>query len=69
MTIKCKLTFIWLSELQVHPDEVELVRRDYAANNGWETFLSYEDVRQVSSTSCSMLPHPMIQLDFCSTRT
>ena len=29
------------------PEEVELVRRDYAANGGWETFLSYEDVRQV----------------------
>ncbi len=23
--------------------EVELIRRDYAANGGWETFLSYED--------------------------
>lgn len=28
------------------PDEIELVRRDYAANGGWETFLSYEDVKQ-----------------------
>ncbi|KAH9410941.1 radical SAM protein [Ordospora pajunii] len=28
------------------PDEVELVRRDYFANDGWETFLSYEDVKQ-----------------------
>jgi len=26
---------------------VELVRRDYMANEGWETFLSYEDTRQV----------------------
>lgn len=25
------------------PDELELVRRDYVANGGWETFLSYED--------------------------
>jgi len=33
-------------EPQVKPEEVELVRRDYAANGGWETFLSYEDVRQ-----------------------
>jgi histone acetyltransferase (RNA polymerase elongator complex component) len=24
---------------------VELVRRDYMANEGWETFLSYEDPR------------------------
>ena len=32
---------------QIHsnvlPDEVELIRRDYTANGGWETFLSYED--------------------------
>jgi len=27
----------------VTPDQVELVRRDYTANGGWETFLSYED--------------------------
>ena len=32
--------------LQVKPQEVELVRRDYVANGGWETFLSYEDPRQ-----------------------
>jgi len=28
------------------PQEVELVRRDYCANGGWETFLSYEDPHQ-----------------------
>ena len=28
------------------PEEIELVRRDYAANGGWETFLAYEDPRQ-----------------------
>lgn len=27
-------------------DQVELIRRDYTANGGWETFLSYEDVQQ-----------------------
>ena len=27
--------------------EDELVRRDYMANEGWETFLSYEDTRRV----------------------
>jgi elongator complex protein 3 len=27
----------------VRPESVELLRRDYAANGGWETFLSYED--------------------------
>lgn len=32
---------------QVQPDNVELIRRDYAANGGWETFLAYEDPRQV----------------------
>ena len=29
----------------VDPDQVELVRRDYTANGGWETFLSYEDAK------------------------
>eukprot|EP00744_Colponema_vietnamica_P005302 GILI01007777.1.p1 GENE.GILI01007777.1~~GILI01007777.1.p1 ORF type:complete len:551 (+),score=107.80 GILI01007777.1:45-1697(+) len=27
-------------------EDVELVRRDYVANGGWETFLAYEDPRQ-----------------------
>lgn len=27
----------------MRPEEVELIRRDYVANGGWETFLSYED--------------------------
>jgi len=31
---------------KVKPDQVELVRRDYVANGGWETFLAYEDPRQ-----------------------
>lgn len=31
---------------KVHPDQVELIRRDYMANGGWETFLSYEDPKQ-----------------------
>jgi elongator complex protein 3 len=30
----------------VAEDEVELVRRDYTASDGWETFLSYEDSTQ-----------------------
>jgi len=30
----------------VRPGEIELVRRDYAASGGWETFLAYEDPRQ-----------------------
>ncbi|KAH8829204.1 histone acetyltransferase ELP3 [Flagelloscypha sp. PMI_526] len=28
---------------KVRPSSVELLRRDYTANGGWETFLSYED--------------------------
>lgn len=28
------------------PEEIELIRRDYFANEGWETFLSYEDPTQ-----------------------
>ena len=31
---------------KVRPDQIELVRRDYVANGGWETFLSYEDPQQ-----------------------
>ncbi|KAI9187991.1 Elongator subunit [Blastocladiella emersonii ATCC 22665] len=31
---------------RVSPTDVELVRRDYAANGGWETFLAYEDPAQ-----------------------
>ena len=28
---------------KIQPSKVELIRRDYTANGGWETFLSYED--------------------------
>ena len=31
---------------KVKPYEVELIRRDYCANDGWETFISYEDPDQ-----------------------
>jgi elongator complex protein 3 len=31
---------------RIRPDHVELVRRDYTANGGWETFLAYEDPDQ-----------------------
>ena len=30
----------------LRPDQVELIRRDYTANGGWETFLAYEDPAQ-----------------------
>ncbi|KAL6584371.1 Elongator complex protein 3 [Orobanche minor] len=31
---------------KIKPEEVQLVRRDYTANEGWETFISYEDTCQ-----------------------
>lgn len=31
---------------KVQVDEIELIRRDYVANQGWETFLAYEDPKQ-----------------------
>ncbi len=31
---------------KIRPDQAELIRRDYVANGGWETFLSYEDPEQ-----------------------
>ncbi|KAI9784964.1 MAG: Elongator subunit [Geoglossum umbratile] len=31
---------------KIRPNQVELVRRDYTANGGWETFLAYEDPKQ-----------------------
>ncbi|XP_059162865.1 elongator complex protein 3 [Physella acuta] len=31
---------------KLKPDQAELIRRDYVANGGWETFLSYEDPEQ-----------------------
>ncbi|KII60988.1 Elongator complex protein 3 [Thelohanellus kitauei] len=31
---------------QLKPGDLELIRRDYFANGGWETFLSYEDPKQ-----------------------
>ncbi|VDM78527.1 unnamed protein product, partial [Strongylus vulgaris] len=34
---------------KIRPYNVELIRRDYVANGGWETFLSYEDPDQVCS--------------------
>jgi len=31
---------------KIRPYQIELIRRDYMANGGWETFLSYEDPDQ-----------------------
>ena len=36
---------------KIKPYEVELIRRDYTANGGWETFLSYEDPEQGNCNS------------------
>lgn len=43
-----QLTIVQIHEIhhKVRPESVELLRRDYAANGGWETFLSYEDPEQ-----------------------
>ena len=37
--------------------QVELIRRDYVANGGWETFLSYEDPEQ-GTFSCVLVCFP-----------
>lgn len=44
-----KLTGNFFQEIhnKIRPYDVELIRRDYVANGGWETFLSYEDPDQV----------------------
>lgn len=44
----CVCTQVGIQDIhhRIRPDEVEFIRRDYAANKGWETFLSYEDPRQ-----------------------
>ncbi|TFY77250.1 hypothetical protein EWM64_g6761 [Hericium alpestre] len=39
---------------KVRPESVELLRRDYTANGGWETFLSYETPRSTSLSACSV---------------
>lgn len=31
---------------KISPKDVELIRRDYYANESWETFISYEDPHQ-----------------------
>lgn len=31
---------------KIKPENIELIRRDYMANEGWETFISYEDPGQ-----------------------
>lgn len=31
---------------KIKPENIELIRRDYVANEGWETFISYEDPKQ-----------------------
>ncbi|KAK9365501.1 hypothetical protein V1509DRAFT_632831 [Lipomyces kononenkoae] len=47
---------------RVRPEQVELIRRDYTANGGWETFLSYEDPKQDILIG-------LLRLRLCSERT
>merc|ERR1712113_1324400 len=47
---------------KVRPKHVELIRRDYVANGGWETFLAYEDVEQDILVG-------LLRLRKCSTET
>ncbi|KAI5790092.1 hypothetical protein EDC01DRAFT_657315 [Geopyxis carbonaria] len=47
---------------KVRPDQVEFMRRDYTANGGWETFLSYEDPKQDILIG-------LLRLRKCSSRT
>lgn len=28
---------------KIKPEQIEFIRRDYFANDGWESFLAYED--------------------------
>ena len=52
--------FNWIQDIhhKIKPEEVVLVRRDYTANEGWETFLSYEDTHQV-------LQEPSLSIGVC----
>ena len=50
---------------QLKPDQIELIRRDYTASGGWETFLSYEDPKQVFFTSFRSLIFFRILLLVC----
>ncbi len=45
-----RVAIIWLKDCSKYVLQVELIRRDYVANGGWETFLSYEDPRQGDHT-------------------
>ncbi len=47
--------------------QVELVRRDYYANGGWETFLSYEDPEQDILVGLLRLRKPSDQVFRCVT--
>uniref|UniRef100_A0A0K0ELK8 Elongator complex protein 3 n=1 Tax=Strongyloides stercoralis TaxID=6248 RepID=A0A0K0ELK8_STRER len=57
---------------KVKPYQIELIRRDYFANGGWETFISYEDVEQdiliglLRLRKCSDKVHRKELMDECS---
>lgn len=44
LSLKVKMSFQFWVAFSLF--QVELIRRDYYANEGWETFLSYEDPTQ-----------------------
>ena len=50
LSFRCKILLkMHVTATRVKSDslhQVELIRRDYCANGGWETFLSYEDPEQ-----------------------
>ena len=54
-----------VSAPQVRPEEVELIRRDYTANGGWETFLEYGDPRQVGGRQTLALGAVVIAVAGC----
>lgn len=43
--IKPEQVYFYLFNI-LYNNKVELIRRDYVASDGWETFLSYEDPKQ-----------------------
>ena len=43
VTVRTREVGIKQIHQRINPAQVELVRRDYTGNGGWESFLSYED--------------------------
>jgi hypothetical protein len=43
LTVRTREVGIKQIHQKINPNQVELIRRDYTGNGGWETFLAYED--------------------------